>query len=107
MEHQNRTLLKAIKIAHVEEKNWKTEINKFLMAYRSNPQVSVGASLYHLIFGREMRTKLPELDREPQLFDEEIRDEEIRETVGKHVLFRYHLTWRRKACFFSLPFDLT
>ena len=22
------------------------------------------------------------------------------------MFFRYHLTWRRKACFLSLPFDL-
>ena len=27
--------------------------------------------------------------------------------VEMHAFFRYHLTWRMKACFFSLPFDVT
>ena len=26
--------------------------------------------------------------------------------LGMHAFFRYHLTWRRKTCFFSLSFDL-
>ena len=51
-----------IKIAYVEGKNWKTKINKFLMAYQSTPQVSVDASPYHLMSDREMRTELLELE---------------------------------------------
>ena len=37
VERQNRTLLKAIRVAHAEGKNWREELNKFLLAYRSTP----------------------------------------------------------------------
>ena len=42
VERQNRTLLKALKVAHVEGKGWKGELMKFMLAYRTTPQVSVG-----------------------------------------------------------------
>ena len=79
VERQNRTLLKAIKISQWQWTNtrkWKLELSKFLMAYRSTPHISTGVSPYFLMFGREMRTKLPALDfsqAEHQLM-EEIRD---------------------------------
>jgi len=62
VERQNRSLLKAIKIAQLESKSskqWKLELSKFLMAYRSTPHASTGVSPFSLMFGREMRTKLP------------------------------------------------
>ena len=74
VERQNRTQLKALRIAQVEGKSWETEMNKFLMAYRSTPQTSTGASPYFLMFGREMRTKLPDLKREVQTTDAEVRE---------------------------------
>ena len=37
VERQNRSLLKSLQIAHVEGKNWKTELLVWLMAYRSTP----------------------------------------------------------------------
>ena len=33
VERQNRTLLKALKVAHVEGKRWKGELMKFMLAY--------------------------------------------------------------------------
>ena len=32
VERQNRSLLKAIRVAHAEGKNWRTELNKYLLA---------------------------------------------------------------------------
>ena len=61
VEKQNRTLLKAIKIANAEGKNMKRELNKFLMAYNSTPHQTTGVSPAELLFGRKIRTKLPEL----------------------------------------------
>ena len=61
VERQNRTLLKTLKIAEVEGKRWTEELPKFLLAYRSTPQVSTGATPAFLMFGREIKTKLPEL----------------------------------------------
>ena len=38
IERQNRTLLKSLKVTHVEEKNWREELQKFLLVYRTTPQ---------------------------------------------------------------------
>ncbi|XP_011861624.1 PREDICTED: uncharacterized protein K02A2.6-like, partial [Vollenhovia emeryi] len=42
VERQNRSLLKRLKIAHAEDKNWREEIQKFLLMYRSTPHSVTG-----------------------------------------------------------------
>ncbi|CAH1255636.1 RTL1 [Branchiostoma lanceolatum] len=84
VERQNRTLMKAIKVSRVEGKDWRREILKHIQAYRSTPQATTGETPYKLMFGREMRSKLPELPREPKLVNEEVRDRDFeRKTAGK------------------------
>ena len=51
VERQNRTLLKALKVARVEGNGWKGELMKFLLAYRTTPQVSTGVTPAYLTFG--------------------------------------------------------
>lgn len=74
VERQNRTLLKALKIAQVEGKRWKDELNKFLLAYRTTPHSTTGMTPASLMFGRELKTKLPELRPNKSVLDESIRD---------------------------------
>lgn len=74
VERQNRTLLKTLKIAVVEGKRWTEELPKFLLAYRSTPQVSTGATPAFLMFGREIKTKLPELRPDKSVINESTRD---------------------------------
>ena len=69
-----KTFLKALKVAHVEGKEWRGELNKFLLAYRSTPQVSTGVTPAFLMFGRELKTKFPELKRADNLLNEGVRD---------------------------------
>ena len=76
VERQNRTLLKAIKIAVAEGKNWKEELPKFLLAYRSTPQLTTGATPAFLMFGRELKTKLPEMRGERHRQDEGMREQD-------------------------------
>ena len=45
-----------------------------LTAYCSTPQSTTGASPSFLIFGHEIKTKLPELIRDPEFLYEEVRD---------------------------------
>ena len=66
--------MKAILVAHLEKGDWRREIYKFLTAYRSTPQSTTGASPSFLMFGREMKTKLRELIRDPEFLYEEVRD---------------------------------
>ena len=44
VERQNRSLLNSMREAHAEGKNWREELNKFLLAYRSTPHSATGKS---------------------------------------------------------------
>ena len=61
VERQNRTLLKAMRIAQAEGKNWRKEIRYFLRAYRTTPHSTTGVSPAELMFKRKLRTCLPTL----------------------------------------------
>ena len=82
VERQNRTLLKALKVAHVENKKWQDELNKFLLAYRTTPHSSTGVSPSSLMFGRELKTKLPQLRPDKSILDESIRDRDWSKKVA-------------------------
>ena len=56
----NRTVEKAIRTAHVEGKDWKKELNTFLLNYRATPHAMTGVSPAKIMFGCDIRTKLPE-----------------------------------------------
>ena len=60
VERQNRTLLKAIRTAYIERKDWKSELLTFLMAYRSTPHKVTGVRPAELMYNRKMKTKLPD-----------------------------------------------
>uniref|UniRef100_A0A8W8P183 Uncharacterized protein n=1 Tax=Magallana gigas TaxID=29159 RepID=A0A8W8P183_MAGGI len=47
-------------IAHAEGRDWKAELDKFLVMYRNTPHTTTGVSPSQLLFGRKLR-KLPEL----------------------------------------------
>ena len=56
-----RTMGKAIRIAHAEGRNWRPGLNQFLMNYRTTAHSTTGvSSADELLFGRPIRTKLPE-----------------------------------------------
>ena len=78
VERQNRTLLKAIRAAHLEGKNWREELNKFLLAYRSTSHSTTGKSPAELLFRRVLNTEMPELsgldDEEADISDQGARD---------------------------------
>ena len=61
IERQNRSLLKAMRVAHSEGRDWRKELQKFLLGYRSTPYTTTGVSPAKLLFGREIRSKLPGL----------------------------------------------
>ena len=86
VERQNRSLSKRIRIAHSEKKDWKRELRKYLVAYRTTPHSTTGVSPSELMFKRKVRTKLPDL-YEPDLeIDTEMRDRDAEEK-GKGKLY--------------------
>ena len=61
VQRQNRSLLKSMRVAHAEKRDWRLELNKYLLAYRSTPHVTIGQSPAELLFGRKLSTELPEV----------------------------------------------
>ena len=62
VERMNRNLLKAIRCASLEGKDWRESLLDFVVAYRSTQQCTTGISPSYALFGREIRTKLPQID---------------------------------------------
>ena len=65
--------MKSVQMAHIEGKDWRQELQTFLTAYSSTPQMTTGATPFYLMFGREMRSKLPDVRREAPITNEEVR----------------------------------
>lgn len=61
VERQKRTLCKAIPAAHAKGKDWRVELDVFLLAYRSTPHCVTGRSPAELLFHHQIRTKHPQL----------------------------------------------
>ena len=61
VERFNQPLEKIIRAAHIEGKNWRQELYKFLLTYRATPHAVTGIAPCQLMFGRELRTKVPQL----------------------------------------------
>ena len=78
VERENRSLLKAMRVFHAEGKNWRAELNKFLLAYRSTNHTTTGVSPAELFFKRKLTTKLPELtevaEKQSDVVYQQVRD---------------------------------
>lgn len=95
VERQNRSLLKAIKVAQVENKSWKRELQTFLLAYRTTPHATTGQTPAELLFRRSVRTKLPALLTMPDgASDEAMRDRDASKKLAaaEHADRRNHAT---------------
>jgi hypothetical protein len=74
VERQNRTILKTLKIARLEGKNWKDELNKYLYMYAATPHCTTGVSPAELMFHRRFRESFPEIKSTPVFIKEEVQD---------------------------------
>ena len=100
VERQNRSLLKRIQIVQAERKGWKKELNVYLASYRSLPHPTTGVSPAELLFGRKIRTRLPELRHVRVDLEVRERDNE-QKNRGKMCADN-----KRKACYSdTLPGD--
>ena len=73
VERQNRSLLKSMRIAQAEGKDWRIELVHYLATYRTTLHSVAGVCPEESLFDRRIRTKLPEL-RERAVNDEKLRD---------------------------------
>ena len=101
VERQNRSLLKSARAAHAQGKNWREELNRFLLAYRSTPHSTTGKSLAELLFRRKLTTKMPVLadveDEEIEVSDQAVRDRDTQKAV-QQGLCRQEVSCQRPRC---------
>lgn len=76
VERQNRSILKRLIISQSEKKDWKQDLLKYLLMYRSTPHSTTMKTPSELIFGRTIRDKLPNINQ-PVINDEEMRDQDL------------------------------
>lgn len=84
-ERFNRTLKKTVKGAIAMHLNWKQEMYRFLLSYRSTPHCTTGVPPATALFGRNLRTRLPELPSK-QMNDGDMRH---RDSIAKEKLKVY------------------
>ncbi|CAC5356773.1 unnamed protein product [Mytilus coruscus] len=71
-----RSIGKSIRAAHTQHKNWKQEMFTFLRNYRATKHATTDVSQAKLLFGRNIKTKLPTIT--PKYQDNEIRETDKR-----------------------------
>lgn len=63
VERQNRSILKRLRIAQELGQDWRLELRKFLLAYHATNHSVTGRSPSELLYGRRIKSKLPEVPR--------------------------------------------
>lgn len=79
VERQNRSLLKRLAISQEMKRDWKEDLNQYLLMYRSTPHSTTQKSPAEMLFNRNIRDKLPSMDQPT----EEKEDEEVRDIDKK------------------------
>lgn len=75
VERQNRSVLKRLQISQSLQRDWKADLNDYLMMYYTTPHTVTGKTPKELCFGRTIRSKLPSLqDVEVAYRDDEVYD---------------------------------
>ena len=67
-----------MQIAQAEGKQWKEEVHKNLIAYRSTPHTTTRVKPAELLFGRKIQTKLPEFGKHCVASEVQVRDREMK-----------------------------
>lgn len=90
----NKPMMKAIRAAIVAGENWKKALTDFLRAYRCTPHSTTLFTPYRLLFGRDPRTKLPEIcDQYEKHPDDELvrsRDDEQKHRMKEYADAKRH-----------------
>lgn len=78
VERQNRSILKRLIISQNQKQDWRQDLLKYLVMYRSTPHSTTTKTPSELMFGRTIRDKLPKIDQSvPVAIDEEMRDQDL------------------------------
>lgn len=79
VERFNRNIKKRLQISHVDGTNWKNDLADYLLAYNNAIHSTTGSSPAMLMYGRELRDRLPNWEEENQDYlYEGTRDKDLR-----------------------------
>ena len=81
----NKSLKKCVRTAIVEGKNWKNELQTFLLHYRSSKHGTTNQSPSMLLMNRELRTKIPEQHKYTVPRNLKIRDRAQKAKIRFHA----------------------
>ncbi|XP_065204814.1 uncharacterized protein K02A2.6-like [Planococcus citri] len=73
IERQNRSLVKILKTAQIEQRDWREELYKFLLMQRTTPNATTGISPADMLFKYSPRDKIPSI-RQKLMLDSDVRD---------------------------------
>lgn len=85
VERQNRTLLKTLKISASMGRNWRSDLQDFLHSYRATPHSITNFSPSELMFGWNIRDKLPRSNREIDVEQARRNDEKSKASGKKYT----------------------
>lgn len=84
-----KPLMKAIRTAHVNKQNWRHELHRFLLNYRATPHATTQVAPAKMMFYRNIRMKLPQVDCKVKkdLIDESIEncDQRARQRMKEYA----------------------
>ena len=89
VKRENRSLLKATKVFQAEGKDWRLELNKFLLPYRSTNHRKTRVSPVKLSSERKLTTKLPEFVEAGDQSDVVLQQVRDRDTERKQEAQQY------------------
>lgn len=81
VERQNRGILRALKIAKVEKKPWRSALKDYLTMYNTTPHTVTGKSPFELMMGRQPKLLIPSLLNPPHQMYEEVRERDATEKL--------------------------
>ena len=85
VERLMRTLGKVMRTAVASGVNWQTQLQDFLRNYRATPHPATGVSPAELLFGRPLRTRLPDLQQHDAVYKERLKEAaDRRRRVAEH-----------------------
>ena len=89
VERFNKTIEKAIRTAHAEGKDWRTDMFTFLLNYRATPHASTGVSPARLHLRREIRTKVPQVETQMSNVLSALQSAKIKDQQAKQCTKAY------------------
>ena len=93
--------MKVIRIAEVERKPWKEELQKFLFQYSTTHHTVTGVSPAEMLMGRKLRNKFPKMQMGAEPMDELQWQIQIRERDARRKRYEKEYADKKRGAMVS------